>query len=195
MEIIEEPDPKQAARKAVRCARGPGHIVMKGDVNTDVVLRAILDRDTGLGRRGLLSYVDVFESPIQKRLMFMSDPAINIAPDLGRKVDMVRNAIWVAHRLGFARPKVAVLAAVDQVSAEDTPATADAAVIAKMGESGEFPAPTSPVPTGWTWPFPERRPSASISRGRSPAAPTSSICPDIISGNFLYKSLIHFASR
>ena len=70
--------------------------------------------------------------------MFMSDPAVNINPDVARKVDMVRNAIWVAQRLGFARPKVAVLAAIEKINVKDMPATADAAVIAKMGETGQF---------------------------------------------------------
>ena len=178
IEIIEEPDPKQAALKAVAmCREGQADIVMKGNVNTDVVLRAILDRDTGLSRRGLLSYVSVFESPIQKRLMFMSDPAINITPDLSRKVDMVRNAIWVARRLGFARPKVAVLAAIEKVNAQDMPATADAAVIARMGQSGQIVDADIAGPWRWTLRFPARRRRVSISRGRSPAAPTFSFVP------------------
>ena len=119
------------------CRDGQADILMKGTVGTDVILRAILDRETGLGRGGLLSNITVFESPTEKRLMFMSDPAVNINPDVGRKVDMIRNAIWVAQRLGFARPKVAVLAAIEKINAKDMPATTDAAVIAKMGESGQ----------------------------------------------------------
>ena len=139
VEIVDEPDPKQAAIKAVAlCRDGHADILMKGNVNTDVILRAILDRESGLGRGGLLSNITVFELPAEKRLMFMSDPAVNINPDVARKVDMVRNAIWVAQRLGFARPKVAVLAAIEKINVKDMPATADAAMLAKMGEAGQF---------------------------------------------------------
>ena len=120
------------------CREGEADILMKGTVNTDVILRAILDRENGLGRGGLLSNITVFESPTEKRLLFMSDPAVNISPDVARKVEMIRNAIWVAQRLGFARPKVAVLAAIEKINAKDMPATADAAVMAKMGEAGQF---------------------------------------------------------
>ncbi len=194
IEIIEEPDPKQAALKAVAmCREGQADIVMKGNVNTDVVLRAILDRDTGLSRRGLLSYVSVFESPIQKRLMFMSDPAINITPDLSRKVDMVRNAIWVARRLGFARPKVAVLAAIEKVNAQDMPATADAAVIARMGQSGQIVDADIAGPCAL-----DVAVSRKAAKGKHIEGPVAGcadilLCPDINSANILYKSLIHFA--
>ena len=83
VEIIDEPDPQQAAVKAVAmCREGDADILMKGNVHTDVILRAILDRDSGLGRGGLLSNTAVFESPHERRLMFMADPAVNINPDV-----------------------------------------------------------------------------------------------------------------
>jgi len=98
---------------------------------------------------------------------------VNINPDVARKVDMLRNAIWVAQRLGFVRPKVAVLAAVEKINAKDMPATADAAILAKMGESGQIAGADIAVPMRWTSRFPRKRPIASTSRGRWPAAPTS----------------------
>ena len=138
VEIVDEPDPQQAAVKAVAmCREGDADILMKGNVHTAVILRAILDRDSGIGQGGLLSNTTVFESPQEQRLMFMADPAVNINPDVTRKVEMIRNAVWVANRLGFARPKVAVLAPIE-VNVKDLPATADAALIAKMGEAGQI---------------------------------------------------------
>jgi len=137
VEIIDEPDPHQAAVKAVAlCRQGDADILMKGNVHTGVILRAILDRDHGLGQGGLLSNTTVFESPREKRLMFMADPAVNISPDVNRKVEMIRNAVEVANKLGFTRAKVAVLAPIEEVNAKDMPSTAAAAVIAKMGKDG-----------------------------------------------------------
>jgi phosphate butyryltransferase len=196
MEIVDEPDPKQAALKAVAlCRSGEAHILMKGTVNTDVILRAILDRETGLGRGGLLSNVTVFESPTQKRLLFMSDPAVNINPDVARKVDMLRNAIWVAQRLGFARPKVAVLAAIEKINAKDMPATADAAILAKMGESGQIAGADIAGP--YALDIAVSKKAADCKHITGPVAGCADIllCPDINSANIFYKSLVYFAGR
>ncbi|MCE5267977.1 MAG: hypothetical protein LLG00_08835 [Planctomycetaceae bacterium] len=195
-EIIDEPDPKKAAIKAVSmCRVGDADILMKGSVDTSVILRAILDRDNGLGRGGLLSNVTLFESPIQKRLMFMSDPAVNINPDVARKVDMLRNAIWVAHRLGFARPKVAVLAAVEKVNPKDMPATADAAVLAQMGLSGQFP--DADIAGPYALDIAVSKKAAETKHVDGPVAGCADIllCPEIQSANILYKSLVYFAGR
>lgn len=194
IEIIEEPDTKRAAKKAVAmCRKGQADILMKGNVNTDVMLRAILDRKTGLERRGLLSYVSVFESPIQKRLMFMSDPSINIAPNLDRKVEMVRNAIWVAQRLGFRRPKVAVLTPTEKINAKDMPATVDADIIAKMGESEEIADADIAGPCALDVAI--SRKAAKCKNIEGPVAGRADIlvCPDLNSGNILYKALTCFA--
>jgi len=196
IEVIDEPDPKKAAVLGVAmCRNGEADILMKGTVNTDVILRAILDRDNGLGRGGLLSNVTVFESPTEKRLMFMSDPAVNISPDVARKVDMVRNAIWVARRLGFTRPKVAALAPVEKINAKDMPATADAAVLAKMGEAGQFGE--ADVAGPYALDIAVSAHAAECKHIEGPVAGKADIllCPDINSANVLYKSLVYFAGR
>jgi phosphate butyryltransferase len=195
VEIIDEPDPQQAALKAVAmCREGDADILMKGKVHTAVILRAILDRDTGLGQGGLLSNTTVFESPHERRLMFMADPAVNISPDVTRKVEMIRNAVWVAHRLGFARPKVAVLAPIE-VNTRDLPATVDAALIAKMGEAGQVACAeiAGPLPLDVA----VSRQAAKIKDVKGPVAGRADIllCHDLNTGNMLYKSLIHFAGR
>ncbi|MEN6452576.1 MAG: phosphate acyltransferase [Thermoguttaceae bacterium] len=196
VEIIHEPDPKQAAIKGVAmCREGNADILMKGAVGTDVILRAILDRDHGLGRGGLLSNVTVFESPMQKRLMFMSDPAVNINPDVARKVDMVRNAIWVAKRLGFARPKIAALAAVEKVNPKDMPATADAAVLAQMGASGQFG--DADIAGPYALDIAISKKAAATKHVTGPVAGCADIllCPEIQSANIFYKALVYFAGR
>jgi len=194
MEILDEPDPKQAALKAVAlCRDGQADILMKGNVNTDVILRAILDRENGLGRGGLLSNISVFESPTEKRLLFMTDPAVNINPDVARKVDMINNALWVARRLGFQRPKVAVLAAVEKINVKEMPATGDAAILAKMGEGGQFPDADIAGPYAL-----DIAVSPAAARCKNITGPVAGradilLCPDINSANILYKSLVYFA--
>jgi phosphate butyryltransferase len=194
--IIDEPDPKQAAIKAVAaCRDGQADVLMKGTVNTDVILRAILDRDAGLTRGGLLSNITAFEFPAEKRLMFLSDPAVNINPDVGRKVDMVRNAIWVAQRLGFSRPKVAVLAAIEKINIKEMPATADAAILAKMGETGQFA--DADIAGPYALDIAVSPKAAACKHITGPVAGCADIllCPDINSANILYKSLIYFAGQ
>jgi phosphate butyryltransferase len=195
VEIVDEPDPHQAAVKAVAmCREGHADILMKGNVHTAVILRAVLDRQRGLGQGGVLSNTTVFESPRERRLMFMADPAVNINPDVTRKVEMIHNAVWVANRLGFARPKVAVLAPIE-VNVEDLPATADAALIAKMGEAGQIAGAdiAGPYPLDVA----VDRQAAKCKNVKGPVAGCADIllCHDINSANLLYKSLVCFAGR
>lgn len=193
VEVLDESDPKLITAKAIEfCREGHADILMKGTVGTATILRAILDRETGIGRGGLLSNITLFDSPIEKRLMFMSDPAVNINPDVGRKVDMVRNAISVANRLGFTRPKVAILAAIEKIN-KDMPATVDAAVIAKMGETEQFPNTDIAGPYALDIAVSKR--AARIKHIEGPVAGCADIllCPDIHSANILYKSLVYFA--
>jgi phosphate butyryltransferase len=195
VQIVDEPDPQQAAVKAVAmCRAGDADILMKGNVHTGVILRAILDRQSGLGQGGLLSNTTVFESPREQRLMFMADPAVNINPDVTRKVEIIRNAVWVANRLGFARPKVAVLAPIE-VNVKDLPATADAALIAKMAEAGQIADAdiAGPMPLDVA----VSRQAAKCKDVKGPVAGCADIliCPDINSANVLYKALTHLAGR
>ena len=194
VEIIDEPDPKLAAAKAVAmCRNGDADILMKGNVHTAVILRAILDRDSGLGQGGVLSNTTVFESPRERRLMFMADPAVNIKPDVNRKAEMIRNAISVANRLGFSRPKVAVLAPIEEVNAEDMPSTADAALIAKMGEKGQIAGADIAGP--YALDVAVNRKAAKCKNVEGPVAGRADIllCPDLDSAGILYKALIHLA--
>lgn len=195
IEIIDEADPKEATLKAVAlCRSGDADILMKGSVNTDVVLRAVLDREKGLGVGKLLSNVTAFDSPTHKRLMFLTDPAVNISPDASRKVEMLRNAIWVANRLGFERPKVAVLAAVEKINPKDMPCTADAAIIVKMAESGQLPG--ADVAGPYALDLALSKHAAECKHISGPVAGNADIllCPDIHSANILYKSLVYFSN-
>jgi phosphate butyryltransferase len=125
----------------------------------------------------------------------MSDPAVNINPDVARKADILRNMIWVARRLGFTRPKAAILTAIEKVNAKDMPATADAAVLSKMGELGQFGEVDVAGP--YALDIAVSKHAADCKRVEGPVAGCADIllCPDIHSANIFYKSLVYFAGR
>ena len=134
--LIHEPDQAQAAKKAIALIReGRASLLMKGKINTSTLIRAVLDRETGLRTGRLLSQVIVFQVPGIQRLMVMTDAAINIAPNLAQKAEICRNAIEVAHAIGVAKPNLAALCALEFVNPE-MPATLDAAGLTLMNRRG-----------------------------------------------------------
>lgn len=138
-EILAESEPARAAQLAVELVReGKADILMKGLVGTAQLLRAILDREKGLRTGQILSHVAVFEPAGYNRLFLLTDAAMNIAPDLGRKVELIKNAAQIARALGIEKPKVAPICAVELVN-PDMPATIDAALLAKMADRGQLP--------------------------------------------------------
>lgn len=192
-DIIDEPDPLKATQKSVQfCRDEPVSILMKGTVSTDAILRAILNRDTGLATGKLLSNVTVFTSPRYKRLMFFSDPAVNISPDVGRKVEIIQNAITVAKRLGVSKPKVALLAATEKIN-KDMPSTTDAAIITRMFESERIEDVEVAGPYGLDIAVSEFAARCKNISGPVAGQADILICPDIDSANVFYKVLIYFA--
>lgn len=138
VEIVDEPNQVQAARKAVELVRkGKAQMVMKGLLNTADILRAVLDKEIGLRTGRVLSHVAIMEPQGYGRLLLMTDGGMNIAPDLKQKAQMIENAVGVAQKLGMTCPKVAVIAAFEQVN-PDMPATVEAALLAKMADRGQI---------------------------------------------------------
>ncbi len=138
LEIIEAGDAASAAALAVALAReGKVQAVMKGHLHTDDLLRPILDRDRGLRGARRLSHAFVMDVPGLDHLLLVTDAAINIAPDLTTKVDIVQNAIDLARSLGLAEPRVGVLSAVETVNPA-IPSSLDAALLSKMAERGQI---------------------------------------------------------
>ncbi|MGI6751682.1 MAG: phosphate butyryltransferase [Anaerovoracaceae bacterium] len=137
-EIVDVEDKEEASIKAVELVKkGEASLPMKGFVDTSVILKAVLNKDLGLKTDKLLSHVGVFEIAGYDRLFVLSDSAMVIAPSLEDKVDIINNAVSVAHALGNPNPKVAILCAVEKVN-EKMPATVDAAKLTEMNERGEI---------------------------------------------------------
>lgn len=191
-EIQDVPDDKKAAELAVKAvSSGRANMIMKGLLSTNIYLGAILNKEWGLRAGGVLSHVMLFESPIAERVMCLTDAAMNVAPDLKGKVAIIENAISVMHKVGFDKPKVALLAAIELVNA-DMPATTDAAIISKMSALKQVKGAIVDGP--FAFDNAVSKEAAKIKGIESPVAGDADILvtPDIEAGNVLYKSIAYF---
>jgi phosphate butyryltransferase len=192
-QVLDEPDEAVAARKAIALVReGKANLIMKGKVGTAALVRAVLDKESGLRTDRLLSQVIVFQVPGFRRLMLMSDAAINIAPTLERKADICRNAIEVAHAIGIEKPNLAALCALEFVNSEMS-ATADAAGLTMMNRRGQLTGAYIEGPIALDVPLSK---FAAERKGiDSPLVENTDIfiAPDIEAANILYRAILYFA--
>ena len=138
LEVIDEKDTHKACQKSVSIIKeGGADILMKGLVATGTLLKAVLDKEKGLRKGGLLSHVAFFESPYYHKLLCITDAAMNVAPDLGEKVSIVENAVEVYHKLGIEKPKVAIVGAVETVNPK-MEATVHAALLTQMNKRNQI---------------------------------------------------------
>ncbi|MBB6455475.1 MULTISPECIES: bifunctional enoyl-CoA hydratase/phosphate acetyltransferase [Acetobacter] len=192
-QLIPAPTPEAAAQKAVELARA-GHVqgLMKGSLHTDALMHAVVSPTNGLctGRR--ISHVFLLAVPGYEKLLFVTDAAINISPDLSTKRDIVQNAIDLHTGLGLGVPKVAILSAVEVINPK-IPSTVDAASLCKMAERGQITGGVLDGPLGMDNAIdPE---AARIKNLSSPVAGQAQILvtPDLEAGNMLAKNLIFMA--
>ncbi|HHY91790.1 MAG TPA: phosphate butyryltransferase [Firmicutes bacterium] len=190
--VYDERQVAGCARRAVELvSSGQADLVMKGLMGTADILRAVLDKDLGLRTGRILSHVMLYELPGYDHLFFLTDGGMNLAPDLRQKADIVANAVETAHALGIAKPKVAVLAAVEVVN-PDMPATLDAAALAQMGARGQIKGCVIDGPLALDNAISIE---AAAHKGIvSPVAGAADILlvPDIEAGNLLGKAMTYF---
>jgi phosphate butyryltransferase len=193
MEVIHSPEPHEAAWQVMKLvSEGQADIAMKGRVETSVFLRAALSKELGLRTGRLFTHVAVFEIPLFDRLIFISDAGVIVAPDLEQKVQIVQNAIHVAHAVQIEVPRVAVLAATEVVNPK-IPTTLDAANLSKMADRGQIRGGLVDGPLALDNAIsPE---SARIKGIKSEVAGYADIliAPDIEAGNVLAKAITYFA--
>lgn len=182
-----------SADAAVALARtGEVETLMKGSLHTDEVLGAIVASDTGLRTERRVSHVFVMDVPAYDRMLLVTDAAINIEPTLAEKADILRNAIDLAHVLGIAMPKVALLSAVETVN-PSIRSTLDAAALCKMADREQISGGILDGPLAFDNAVSEH---AARTKGiRSPVAGRADILmvPNIEAGNMLAKQLLYFA--
>jgi phosphate butyryltransferase len=189
-EIISTGGEKESAETAVALVKaGKAQVLMKGLCTTAVFLKAVLDKENGLRSGKIISHLALFESPNYHKLFMMSDAAMNIAPDLTEKINILENALAVARNLGYRKPKVAIISAVEKVNAQGIPSSAEAAIIAKMGERGQIKNAVIDGPLAVDTAL--SRQSCLVKGLKSPVGGDADICivPNIETGNTFYKLL------
>ncbi|MHC4712605.1 MAG: bifunctional enoyl-CoA hydratase/phosphate acetyltransferase [Planctomycetota bacterium] len=193
-DIVDAPTDLAAATKAVELVRsGECGVLMKGYLHTDDFLRAILNKEKGLRTRALMSHIFIAEAKGYDRLIFISDGAMNVAPDLEGKAAITLNAIHVAKVFGVDDPKVALLSAVELVNPK-IQSTVDAAVLHMMADRHQFDPPAEVE-----GPFAlDNAVSVEAARHKKITGDVAGradvlIVPSIEAGNMLAKSLVYFA--
>ena len=191
--IMDEKDDAKAALQAVKnVSSGEADMIMKGLVSTSVFLKAVLNKEFGLRTGRLLSHVAVVENANFHKLLAVTDAAMNIAPDLSAKIDIVKNAAKVMTALGIERPKVAPVCAVETVNPA-MEATLHAATISKMSDRGQLKGCIVDGPLALDNAVSKK---AAEHKGIvSEVAGDADIIllPDIEAGNVLYKALVFLA--
>ena len=191
--IVDAPHSEASAGEAVRLVReGKVEALMKGSLHTDELMGAVVKRETGLRTNRRITHCFVMDVPTLDRALIITDAAVNIASTLADKVHIVQNAIDLAHTLGRASPKVAILSAMETVN-PDVPSTIEAAALCKMADRGQITggildgplALDNAIDLAAAW----------IKRIHSPVAGAADILvvPDLEAGNMLAKSLSYMA--
>ncbi|MGC8213167.1 bifunctional enoyl-CoA hydratase/phosphate acetyltransferase [Ralstonia pseudosolanacearum] len=189
VEIDDVPHSHAAAARAVElAAQGEVEALMKGSLHTDELMSAVLRADAGLRTKRRVSHCFLMQTPAYPRPFILTDAAVNIAPTLDEKADIVRNAIDLAHTIGVARPHVAILAAVETVNPRMV-ATLDAAALCKMADRGQITGAVLDGPLAF-----DNAVSAAAARIKGIVSPVAGqadilVVPDLESGNMLAKQL------
>lgn len=189
--LVAESNLNATAAKAVELVRaGEADFLMKGIIDTSLLLRAALNKEAGLNAGKLACHVAVLEVARYHKLLILTDAALNIAPDLNAFLDIIASATSVANAIGVRQPKVALLAAVEKVNPEKMPCTATAAILTQMNRRGQIKGCIVDGPLALDNAVSAE--SARIKKIESEVAGDADIlvAPDIEAGNILYKSLL-----
>jgi len=193
LRIVATEHSHMSAQAAVALARkGEVEMLMKGSLHTDEILAEVVSSQSGLRTERRVSHVFVMDVPAYERMLLVTDAAINIEPTLACKADILRNAIDLAHVLGIAMPKVAILSAVETVN-PDIRSTIDAAALCKMADRGQIEGGILDGPLAFDNAVSEH--AARTKSIRSPVAGQADVLmvPNIEAGNMLAKQLQYFA--
>ena len=195
-EILHKPDPIDALGKAVQLvSTGEADILMKGYIHSDDFLRGVLDKTQGLRTGSIMSHVFIAEIRAWDKLIFITDSAMNIAPDLEQKGGILMNAEYLSQIFGIKDPKVAALAAVELVN-PNMPATLDAAALGTMADRSQYvPGCKVDGPFGLDNAISKAAAKHKGITGDVAGQADILLVPDIEAGNILAKSLVYFGGH
>ena len=191
--IVDEPNELKAVREAVRLtSSGEVDMVMKGHIHTDDFLRGVLDKEIGLRTGYMMSHVFMAEIKHLNRLLFITDGAMNIQPNLEEKAQIILNAVQLANIFGISEPRVAILTAIEVVNPK-MPSTLDAAALGKMGDRGQFSTGIIDGPFAL-----DDAISTFAAKHKNIGGPVAGLAdillvPNIEAGNILGKTFVYFA--
>ncbi|KMQ09664.1 phosphate butyryltransferase [Bacillus cereus] len=193
VEVIAAMSNAEAAELSVKAVRnGEADVLMKGNIPTANILKAVLNKEWGLRKGSVLSHVAAFEVLNYDRLIFVTDAAMNIAPDVTQKAAIIQNTVEVARAIGIDLPKVAPIAAVEVVNPA-MQATIDAAMLTQMNRRGQIKDCIVDGPLALdnavSQIAAEHKGIVSDVAGKADIL----LVPTIEAGNVLYKSLVYFA--
>ncbi len=193
MELVKSAHSHDSAAKAVELVTaGRVEALMKGSLHTDELMSAVVSKQSGIRTARRISHCFIMDVPGHPDPLIITDAAVNIAPDLDAKVDIIQNAIDLAHAMGLAEVRVAILSAMETVTAK-VPSTIEAAALCKMAERGQIVGALLDGPLALDNAIsPE---AAAIKKIVSPVAGRANVLvvPDLEAGNMLAKSLSFLA--
>jgi phosphate acetyltransferase/phosphate butyryltransferase len=194
VEIVDTDSGAAAAELAVSLVRaGKVEALMKGDLHTDELMHAVVDRERGLRTTRRISHVFAIDAPLYPKALFVTDAAINVYPTLADKRDIIQNAIDLAHALGIVEPRVAILSAVETVT-DRIRSTIDAAALCKMADRRQITGGILDGPLAF-----DNAVSLEAARTKGIDSPVSGradifVVPDLEAGNMLAKQLEYLAN-
>ena len=192
--LVDTPHSVASAQEAVRLVReGEAEMLMKGSLHTDEVMSAVVARETGLRTGRRISHCFVMDVPALEQAIIITDAAVNLFPTFEDKVHIIQNAIDLAHALGKAQPKVAILSAMETINPK-VPSTIEAGALCKMADRGQITGGILDGPLALDNAI--NLVAAQIKKIDSPVAGRADILvvPDLEAGNMLAKSLSFLAN-
>lgn len=194
IEIIDEKDGQEACRKAVALVSSEeAHIVMKGLIDTSIILKAVLDKEIGLRTGNILSHAAVFSVDTYHKFFIVTDAAMSIAPNADDKKQIIENTIKLSRSLGADVPKVAVICAKEKVNAK-MQATLDAHELVEMQQSGKITGCVVEGPYALDNAISKEAAELKGIKGEVAGDADILLMPDIEAGNILYKALTYLAN-
>ena len=191
--IVDSPEPAISALQAgIAVKEGRADFILKGLIATGQLLKGLFKEETGFRTGRLISHMNIVQLRTYPKLLALCDAAINIAPTLEQKKDILQNAVDALTRMGISQPKVAVLASAETVN-EKMPDSVDAAALKRMNERGEITGCVVEGPISYD--LAVCKESAETKGYDSPVAGDADllVCPNIVTANVLIKCLRHSA--